>query len=119
MIDFDTEALKLAMSRGFRPLPGRCVVEFDKPPSMSDLLHIPEVAQEKRLMTHARGSVVSGDATWVGTILAISPRKHPKTGLVQVEEVSQGDRVLVALLQEEMNQSVVVTRIERLWAKTT
>lgn len=114
----DTQELRRALERGFRPLPGRCVVEFDTPPSLTPSgLHIPAVAQEKRLMNQVRGSQVSGDATWVGTVLAITPRRHPETGLVQTEEVSAGDRVIVALLQYEMNQEVVVTRIERLWAK--
>lgn len=117
----DTQELKRAIASGFRPLPGRCLVEFDTPPSKtsSGLLHIPDSAQEKRLLTHSRGSTVYGDSTWLGTVLAISPRRNPKTGLVQEEEVSSGDRVLVALLQEEMSQSIVVTRIERLWAKAT
>ena len=87
------------------PLPGRVIIHLDRPATMSDLIHIPDTAQKKK----------TTDILWPGTILKITPRPehHPH---YQPEQVGDGDRVLVALLLEDVEKEIIITLNTRIWA---
>lgn len=111
----DPQYLANAFERGFRPLPGKCVIELDTIPTMSGLLHIPDSARELRLMSHARGKTVHGDSSWTGVVRAMTPRGHYGKGF-QPEDFKPGDRVLILLLEEDLNQKMIVTQNTRVYA---
>ena len=102
-----TDALTLDDVARISPLPGRSIIHLDRPPTMSDLglLHLPGTAQKKS----------TGDILWPGTVVKISPRKehHPD---YQPEEVGDGDRVLVALMLDDVEREVIITLNTRIWA---
>jgi len=103
----NTSTLTLADAARISPLPGRSIIHLDKPATMSDLgtLHLPGMAQKKG----------TSDILWPGTILKISPRKehHPD---YQPEQVEDGDRVLVALMLDDVEREVIITLNTRIWA---
>ena len=113
MIDHQT--LIDAVERGFYPLPGRCLIELDTIPTMSGLLHIPDSVQELRLMSQVKGKTVHGDSSWTGVVLAMTPRGHYGKGY-QREDFKPGDRVLILLLEEDLNQKMIVTANTRVYA---
>lgn len=106
----NTGTLTLSDVARISPLPGRAIIHLDKPPTMSDLglLHLPGTAQKKS----------TGDILWPGTVLKISPRKesHPD---YQPEQVEGGDRVLVALMMDDVEREVIITLNTRIWAGLT
>lgn len=112
----DPQALIDAFNRGFHPLPGRCLIEMDKVPSKSDLLHIPETAQELRLLKEVKSGSVWGDISFTGIVRAVTPRRNPKTGELLTEDFYPGDRVVVMLLVEDFNQKMIVTLNTRIYA---
>lgn len=103
----NTSTLTLSDVAHISPLPGRSIIHLDHPATMSDLglLHIPDSAQKKS----------TGDILWPGTVLKISPRKesHPD---YQPEQVGDGDRVLVALMMDDVGREIIVTLNTRIWA---
>jgi hypothetical protein len=74
---------------------------------MSDLgtLHIPGTVQKKS----------TGDILWPGTVVKISPR-NPSHPDYQPEQVRDGDRVLVALMMDDVEREVIITLNTRIWA---
>jgi hypothetical protein len=114
----DPQLLIRAFESGFSPLPGKCVIELDTIPTMSGLLHIPDSARELRTMSHSRGKTVHGDSSWTGTVKAMTPLVHrPKS--FQPEDFKTGDRVLILLLEEDLNQKMIVTQNTRVYAVLT
>ena len=85
---------------------------------MSGLLHIPDSARELRTLSHAKGKTVYGDSSWTGTVLAMTLRGHYEKGY-QREDFKTGDRVLVLLLEEDLNQKMIVTQNTRVYAVFT
>lgn len=112
----DPETLIAAYNRGFRPLPGRCLIELDTVPTMEGLLHIPDSAQQMKMLTHATGKTVKGDSSWTGKVLAMTPRRNTKGPWEWNEEFVVGDNVLILLLQEDLNQKVICTMNTRVYA---
>ena len=112
----DPQALLDAIERGFRPLPGRCVIEMDSVPSMIGSLHVPESAQEMRLLKETDGKSVFGDSSYTGKVVAVTSRRSDTTGEFIPEDFCTGDKVLVMLLVEDMNQKIIVTRNTRVYA---
>lgn len=100
----NTDSLTLADVARISPLPGRCFIQLDRPATMSDLIHIPDTAQKKD----------TGDILWPGTVLKLTPR-NPHDPDYQQEEVGDGDKVLVALLLEDVERRVILTRNTRIW----
>ena len=102
-----TESLTLTLADVDRisPLAGRCFIQLDRPATMSDLIHIPEVAQRKS----------TGDILWPGTVLKLTPRNTHDPDY-QPEEVKDGDKVWVALMLEDVDREVLLTRNTRIWA---
>lgn len=102
-----TDSLTVEDAARISPLPGRSIIQLDKPATMSDLglLHLPGTAQKKS----------DRDILWQGTVLKISPRKesHPD---YQPEQVEGGDRVLVALMMDDVEREVIITLNTRIWA---
>lgn len=86
------------------PLPGRCIIQLDRPATMSDLIHLPDSAQKK----------TDSDILWPGTILKITGRKKEDPDY-QPEQVGEGDRVLVALMMDDIERQVILTRNTRIW----
>ena len=84
-------------------------------PTMSGLLHLPESSQELRLLSHSKGKTVYGDSSWTGTVKAMTPLKHRPKGF-QPEDFKVGDRVLILLLEEDLNQKIIVTQNTRVYA---
>ena len=82
---------------------------------MSGLLHIPDSARELRTMSHAKGKTVYGDSSWTGRVLAMTPLTHRPKGF-QPEDFKTGDRVLILLLEEDLNQKMIVTKNTRVYA---
>ena len=111
----DPQLLFRAFSSGFSPLPGKCLIELDTIPTMSGLLHIPDSARELRTLSHAKGKTVYGDSSWTGKVLAMTPLSHYPKGF-QREDFRVGDRVLILLLEEELNQKMIVTLNTRVYA---
>jgi hypothetical protein len=111
----DPQLLSRAFSSGFYPLPGKCLIELDSIPTMSGLLHIPDSARELRLFSEVKGKTVHGDSSWTGTVLAMTPLNHRPKGF-QPEDFKVGDRVLILLLQEDLNQKMIVTANTRVYA---
>lgn len=111
----DPQFLSRAFESGFRPLPGKCLIELDTIPTMSGLLHIPDSARELRVMGHAKGKTVYGDSSWTGTVKAMTPLAHRPKGF-QPEDFRVGDRVLILLIEEDLNQKMIVTRNTRVYA---
>ena len=99
-----TDSLMVEDVARISPLPGRSIIQLDKPATMSDLIHIPDSAQNKS----------DNDILWPGTVLKISPRKesHPD---YQPEQVEGGDRVLVALMLDDVEREVIITLNTRIW----
>ena len=114
----DHQALLDAVEHGFRPISGKCVIELDTIPTMSGLLHIPESSQELRLLSHSKGKTVYGDSSWTGTVKAMTPLKHRPKGF-QPEDFEVGDRVLILLIEEDLNQKMIVTQNTRVYAVLT
>jgi hypothetical protein len=112
----DPQLLARAFSQGFSPLPGRCLIEMDKIPTMSGLLHIPDSARELRMESHAKGKTLYGDSSFTGKVLSVSPRRSENTGTPLPESFSPGDRVVVMLLKEDLNQKMIVTQNTRVYA---
>lgn len=115
----DPQSLRNALSQGFVPLPGRCVIELDSIPTMAGLLHIPDSARELKEMSHVRGKSVYGDSAWSGKVIAVSPRRNQKTGEFNNEDFQPGDRVWFLLLTEDLNQKIIVTLNTRVYAVQT
>ena len=120
------ETVNQMLADGWRPTRGRCFIHLDAPPTMSGLLHIPELSQEVQLT----------DAVWRGTILALSPRwerakdLEEKFGesagrvMVNIDEIDNrplaaGDRVWLLLRAEDMDRSVIITDNTRIVAVIT
>ena len=114
----DPQLFSRAFESGFRPLPGKCLIELDSIPTMSGLLHLPESSQELRTMSHAKGKTVYGDSSWTGRVLAMTPLTHRPKGF-QPEDFKTGDRVLILLLEEDLNQKMIVTQNTRVYAVLT
>jgi len=112
----DPQTLIKAFESGFRPLPGKVLIECDSVPTMAGLLHLPESTQELRSMTHVQAGSVYGDTSWTGKVLAVTPRRNERTGEFIEEDFQPGDRVWFMLLNEDMNQKVIVTTITRIIA---
>jgi len=111
-----SQVLKEAVShRGFRPLAGRCIIELDETPTLIGLLHIPDSARGLKLFTEVSKSGVSGDRAYSGKVLAMSPRKL-KSGETGKELFKVGDKVWVMLLMEDLEERVICTRVERVYA---
>jgi len=111
----DPQLLSRAFESGFSPLPGKCLIELDSIPTMSGLFHIPDSARELRMTTHSTGKTLHGDSSWTGVVRAMTPLKHrPKR--FQPEDFKTGDRVLILLLQEDLNQKMIVTANTRVYA---
>ena len=111
----DPQLLVRAFSSGFSPLPGKCLIELDTIPTMSGLLHVPDSARELHTMSHSRGKTVHGDSSWTGKVLVMTPLSHYPKGF-QREDFNVGDRVLILLLEEDLNQKMIVTRNTRVYA---
>lgn len=94
--------------RNVKPLPGRCVIEFDPFPEKIGSLFIPETAKEQDPLQ---------DPMWPATVLAMTPRRDPKTGEPRQEQFQVGDRVLLALRGQDLNQQLVATHNTRVWCK--
>ena len=114
----DPQFLSQAFESGFRPLPGKCLIELDSIPTMSGLLHLPDSARELRTMSHAKGKTVYGDSSWTGRVLVMTPLTHRPKGF-QPEDFKTGDRVLILLLEEDLNQKMIVTQNTRVYAVLT
>ncbi len=100
-----TDSLAVADVARISPLPGRCIIHLDRPATMSDVIHIPDSAQKKK----------TSDILWPGTVLKITPRgeDHPH---YQPEQVRDGDRVLVALMVDDVEKEIIITLNTRIWA---
>lgn len=114
----DPQALLDAVEHSFRPISGKCVIELDTIPTMSGLLHLPESSQELRLLSHSKGKTVYGDSSWTGTVKAMTPLKHRLKGF-QPEDFKVGDRVLILLIEEDLNQKMIITQNTRVYAVLT
>lgn len=113
----DPQALRNALALGFRPLPGRCLIEMDTIPTMAGLLHVPDSARELRTMSHVKGKTVYGDSSWTGKVLSMTPRRRPEwPSDIPTEDFSVGDKVLILLLEEDLNQEVICTHNTRVYA---
>ncbi len=111
----DHQELSRAFESGFSPLPGKCLIELDTIPTMAGLLHIPDSSRELRTVTGLKGQTVYGDSSWTGRVKAVSSRKSD-TGKILPEAFTIGDRVLILLLQEDLNQKMIVTSNTRVYA---
>lgn len=98
------DTLTLSDVARISPLPGRCLIHLDRPATMQDLIHIPDMAQKK----------TTGDVLWPGTLLKITPRKVEDPAY-QPEQVHELDRVLVALQLGDLEREVILTRNTRIW----
>lgn len=112
----DPHTLRRAFQSGFSPLPGRCLIELDTVPTMVGTLHVPESAQELRLINSVQAGSVYGDTSWTGRVLAMTPRKNDRTGHTVTEDFRTGDRVCFLLLNEDMDQKLIMSRVERMLA---
>jgi hypothetical protein len=92
--------------RNLRPTAGRCVIELDSPDATVNGLHVPESAQKRR---------VEDIAFW-GTVLAMTPRRNPKTGELTTELFGAGDRVWVLGRAEDLDKSLIVADNSRVYA---
>jgi len=101
--------------QGFRPLSGRCVIKLDETPTMAGLLHIPDTARGLRMITETSKSGVRGDIAYMGEVLAMTPRKN-KSGEWKEEQFKTGDKVWVMLLMEDLDERIICTRVERVYA---
>jgi co-chaperonin GroES (HSP10) len=99
----DKELLK-----SVKPLPGKCIIEFDPFPDKIGSLFIPDVAREQRAMS---------DPVWPATVLAVTPRRNQTTGEPMEECFKAGDRVYVALLMQDLNAGIIATQSTRVWAR--
>lgn len=105
----NTAHLTLSDVARISPLPGRAIIQLDAPDTMYHaLIHLPSTTQKKS----------DKDVLWPGTVLKIMPRNesHPH---YQPEEVEAGDRVLVALLLEDVGKEITITLNTRIWAGLT
>lgn len=113
----DSALLQHALSHGFIPLPGRCIIELDEVPSLFGSIHIPDSARDRRLMQSVKGGQVYGDGSCTGTVLAMTPRRGRKEdNYIREEEFKPGDRVALLLLQSDLNQKVISTLNSRIYA---
>lgn len=109
--------------RSLRPLPGRCVIEMDRPPATVKGIVVPETARRLNL------DVPKGDyhTAYTGKVLAMTERRNrerKRTGngervwIEDYEHFSAGDRVAVELLMNELNRpgSVIVVENKRVMA---
>lgn len=69
-------------------------------------------------MSHVKGKTVYGDSSWTGTVKAMTPYTHYQKGF-QREDFKTGDRVLILLLEEDLNQKMIVTQNTRVYAVLT
>ena len=103
----DTNVLTHEDVARISPLPGRAIIQLDAPDTMyNSLIHLPGTAQKKS----------DKDVLWTGTVLKITPRNehHPD---YQPEEVEAGDRVLVALMLDDVGKEITITLNTRIWAE--
>ena len=107
-----TEWKKLE-SDGFHPLPGRCVIQLDAPPTTSGTgpgtIHIPQSAQLHEVKA-------SG---YTGTVLAVNPLgewKRDKTTFDSLcrerdgAKFKAGDRVVLGIHADELREEVIWAR---------
>lgn len=92
--------------RNLRPCAGRCVIELDAPDAMAGGLHVPDVAQVRKV----------ADIAFWGTVLAMTPRRNPKTGELTSELFGAGDRVWVMGRTEDLDKTLIVTDNTRVYA---
>lgn len=96
-----------------RPVAGRCIIEFEIPEKSGSIV-IPDMAQGPRLYT-APQDVRDTNDTFIGRVLAMTPRKT-KSGKEFDEDFAVGDRVVVALLQSDIEKKVILTENTRVRA---
>lgn len=112
----NSQLLQYAVShQGFRPLSGRCVIKLDETPTMAGLLHIPDSARGLRAISEVKGGSVYGDTAYMGEVLAMTPRKN-KSGEWKEEQFKTGDKVWVMLLMKDLDEQIICTRVERVYA---
>jgi hypothetical protein len=103
-------------AQGFVPLPGRCVILLDQPPSKIGLVHIPDSAKVQAVKAYG----------YLGKVLAVNPlgewRKYyyqhttsvgssvKGHGRVNEVDFKVGDRVAVGLHMDDLTEEVVWAR---------
>jgi len=98
---------------GWRPIPGRCIVAIDKLPEKIGSIYTPENSRELQIT----------NICTTGTVLEIEPRRdwYPMDGPhrklrdpegKKQEQFRHGDRVILNLYAEDLDQEVVITRNE-------
>lgn len=98
--------------RSLRPLPGRCVIQLDELPALSQgkhgtKLHIPD--SSRRLLVD--------NIAFTGKVLTMTPRRD-KGGQVSWENFKSGDHVHVMLRGEDLKtpDRIIVTDNRRVYA---
>lgn len=111
-----SQLLESAVSHsGFRPISGRCVIRLNETPTMAGLLHIPDSARGLRAINQVKGGSVYGDVAYMGEVLAMTPRKNNQ-GEWKEEQFRVGDTVWVMLLMGDLEEQIICTRVERVYA---
>ena len=101
--------LELALTHPhYRPLPGHCVIQFDDPPTMSGLLHIPATA------SHGP-QLINQDKGWVGRVLHMTRKGIYLKGFGE-EDFEVGDRVVFMLGAGDLGKRVIQTLNTRVYA---
>lgn len=91
---------------GFRPLPGRCIVRLDPLPDKIGSLFIPDIARDMR----------PTEPLHSGTVLAMTPRLKKNSAEPHEEQFQTGDRAILALRMEDLNESIILTHNTRIYA---
>jgi|SRR5271168_1441784 len=94
-------------TQGFVPLPGRCVILLDQPPSKVGLIHIPDSAKVQAVKAYG----------YLGKVLAVEPgytehrhKKLPSYRTRRPEQFKVGDRVAVGLHADDLTEEVIWAR---------
>lgn len=90
----------------FRPVPGKCVIRFDRTPSMIGSIIVPDTVNSMSF------NIDNQLSSWTGTVLHMTPGKKG-------EDFRVGDRVVFRLLLSDLERPVILTDNNRVDAVVT
>lgn len=97
--------------RKWRPLKGKCIIQLDEPVAIGSIV-IPEAYRGARL-DMSKDIRKHTDSVYPGTCVKVTPRDG-----WDAEGFKDGDRVLVALLGQDLGKNVIMTDNRRVYAAT-